>query len=128
MCILKLVKNTHGLSLLVKLLAEVCNFTKSNNSPWVFLTILKLYKWYQIVQSISNKVLALHLAYEKFRSSRSEVLCKKDGKFCKIHRKTTVPESLFNRTATLLKKKLWRKCFPVNVAKFLRTLFLPEHL
>ena len=28
------------------------------------------------------------------------------------------------RPATLLKKKLWRRCFPVNFAKFLRTLFL----
>ena len=26
--------------------------------------------------------------------------------------------------ATLLKKRLWRRCFPVNFAKFLRTLFL----
>ena len=29
-----------------------------------------------------------------------------------------VPES-----ATLLKKRLWRRCFPVNFAKFLRTTF-----
>ena len=36
----------------------------------------------------------------------------------KIHRKTPVPES-----ATLLKKRLWRRCFPVNFAKFLRTPF-----
>ena len=28
------------------------------------------------------------------------------------------------RTATLLKKKLWHRCFSVNFAKFLRTLFL----
>ena len=26
-------------------------------------------------------------------------------------------------TATLLKKRLWHRCFPVNFAKFLRTLF-----
>ena len=26
--------------------------------------------------------------------------------------------------ATLLKKRLWRRCFPVNFAKFLRTPFL----
>ena len=25
-------------------------------------------------------------------------------------------------TATLLKKRLWRRCFPVNFAKFVRTL------
>ena len=30
--------------------------------------------------------------------------------------------------ATLLKKRLWHRCFPVNFAKFLRILFLTEHL
>ena len=28
------------------------------------------------------------------------------------------------RPATLLKKRLWRRCFPVNFAKFLRAPFL----
>ena len=32
------------------------------------------------------------------------------------------------RPATLLKKRLWHSCFPVNFAKFLRTSFLTEHL
>ena len=32
------------------------------------------------------------------------------------------------RTATLLKKRLWHKCFPVNFAKFLRTPFFTGHL
>ena len=30
--------------------------------------------------------------------------------------------------ATLLKKRLWHRRFPVNFVKFLRTLFLTEHL
>ena len=30
------------------------------------------------------------------------------------------------RPATLLKKRLWHKCFPVNFAKFLRTPFFIE--
>ena len=30
--------------------------------------------------------------------------------------------------ATLLKKRLWRRCFPVNFAKFLRTPYFTEHL
>ena len=38
--------------LLVKL-QDSCNFTKSNNPPWVFFTFLKLYKWYQTAQSVS---------------------------------------------------------------------------
>ena len=29
--------------------------------------------------------------------------------------------------ATLLKKRIWHKCFPVNFAKFLRTRFVTEH-
>ena len=32
------------------------------------------------------------------------------------------------RLATLLKERLWHRCFPVNFAKLLRTLFLTEHL
>ena len=32
------------------------------------------------------------------------------------------------KPATLLKKRLWHRCFPVNFAKFLRTPFLIEHL
>ena len=33
-----------------------------------------------------------------------------------------------NKVATLLKKRLWHRFFPVNFAKFPRTLFLTEHL
>ena len=32
------------------------------------------------------------------------------------------------RPATLLKKRFWHWCFPVNFAKFLRTPFFTEHL
>ena len=50
-----------------------------------------------------------------------------------IHKKAPVPESFFNKVAglrptTLLKKRLWHRCFPVNFAKFLKILFLKEHL
>ena len=31
------------------------------------------------------------------------------------------------RCATLLKKRLWHRCFPLNFAKFLRATFLTEH-
>ena len=43
-------------------------------------------------------------------SSRPEVFCKKV--FLKFH------------TATLFKKRLWHRCFPVNFVKFLRNRFL----
>ena len=39
----------------------------------------------------------------------------------KLTRSRSVP-------ATLLKKRLWHRCFPVNFAKFLRTPFFTEHL
>ena len=32
------------------------------------------------------------------------------------------------RPATLLKKRLWYRCFPVNFAEFLRTPFLTEYI
>ena len=61
-----------------------------------------------------------------------EAFCKKmcSWKFHKIHRKTPVPETFFDkrdsglRPATLLKKRLWYRCFPMNFVKFLRTTFL----
>ena len=34
----------------------------------------------------------------------------------------------FTRPATLLKKRLWHRCFPVNFAKFLRTPLFTKHL
>ena len=33
-----------------------------------------------------------------------------------------------HRPVTLLKKRLWHRCLPLNFTKFLRTLFLAEHL
>ena len=40
-----------------------------------------------------------------------------------IHRKTPVFKSLFN----LIKKRLQERCFPVNIAKFLRKAFFLKH-
>ena len=48
-------------------------------------------------------------------------------KFRKINRKTPKPEPLFNKLAeacNFIKKRLWRRYFSVNIAKFLRTPFL----
>ena len=61
-----------------------------------------------------------------------EVFCTKrfSEKFHKIHKKSPVP-LFFNKVtglspATLWKKKLWHRCFPVNFVKFLRTPFLQK--
>ena len=60
---LKNVKNTHGgVLLLVKLQA------KSNTPSWVFFTFFKLYKWYQIAQRITVKIIKIN-----FRDSQQNV-------------------------------------------------------
>ena len=60
---------------------------------------------------------------EQYRSSHPEVFCKKV--FLVISQnsqeKTCVRVPFLIRPATLLKKKLWHRCFTVNFAKFLRT-------
>ena len=66
-----------------------------------------------------------------YRSSRLEVFCKKGvlRNFAKFTGKHLCQSLFFNkvaclRPATLLKMRLWHRCFLVNFAKFLRTSFL----
>ena len=63
------------------------------------------------------------------------MFCKKDvfRNFAKFTVKHLCQSVFFNnvtglRPETLLKKRLWHRCFPVNFAKFLKTSFLTEHL
>ena len=56
-----------------------------------------------------------------FRGNRAEVFCEK-GILRNFANFTGKLPCL--RPPTLLKKTLWHRCFPVNFAKFLRTLFL----
>ena len=67
-----------------------------------------------------------------FRRS-SHRKCSVKNVFLETSQNSQGPASLFNkfeglRLATLLKKRLWQKSFPVNFAKFLRTTFFTEHL
>ena len=69
------------------------------------------------------------------RSSRPEVFSKKGvlRNFAKFTGKHLCQSLFFNkvadlRSAALLKKRLWHRCFPVNFEKFLRTPFIIEHL
>ena len=53
--------------------------------------------------------------------------------FAKLTGKHLCKGLVFNKVeglspATLLKKRLWHRCFPVNFAKFLRTPFFTGHL
>ena len=72
---------------------------------------------------------------QKNRSSRLEAFCRKGvlRNFEKFTRKHLYQSLLFNkaadlRTVTLLKKRFWYRCFPVNFSKFLKTLSIAEHL
>ena len=72
---------------------------------------------------------------QKYGSSRLEVLCRKGvlRNFERFTGKHLCQSLLFNnvvglRTATLLKKRFWYRCFPVNFWKFLKTLFITEPL
>ena len=65
------------------------------------------------------------------RSSCPEVFCRKDvlRNFAKFTGKNLCQNLFFNKVAslspaTLLKKRLWHRCFPVNFAKLLKRLFL----
>ena len=72
--------------------------------------------------------------FRRCRSSRPELFCKKGvlKKFTKFTGKHLCQSLFFNkvaslRPATLLKKRLWHRCFLVNFVKFLRTTFFIEH-
>ena len=65
---------------------------------------------------------------KKYRNSCPDVFCKKDvlKNFPKFTGKQHLCQSFFfagPRAATLFKRKLWRRCFPVNFATFLRAPF-----
>ena len=70
----------------------------------------------------------------KHRSSCPEVFCKKVlwniAKFTGQHLCQSVFSNIVAglRTATLLKRRLWHRWFPVNFVKFPRTHFFIEHL
>ena len=70
-----------------------------------------------------------------YRSSRPELFCEKGAlrNFTKFTGKHLYQSLFFNKVAglrppTLLKKRLWQRCFPVRFVKFLRTRFFTEHL
>ena len=74
-------------------------------------------------------------SFKTLRSSRQEVFCEEGilRNFTTFTGKHLCQSLFLNkvaglRPATLLKKRLWHRCFPVNFVKFLRTPFLIEHL
>ena len=69
-------------------------------------------------------IVVLYYIFFNFRSSRTEVFCKKDAprNFAKFTGKHLC------QSLTLLKKTLWHRCFPVNFARFLKTPCFTEHI
>ena len=90
--------------------------------------------WICCDRSRNNRIIYLH---ERALSRSSHQRCSlKKGvlrNFAKLTGKFLCQSLFFNkvaglRPATLLKKRLRHKCFPVNFVKFLRTPFFVEHL
>ena len=91
------------------------------------------------IQNFISKILIQELNLATYwissRSSRPEVFCQKGvlQNFSKFTGKYLCQTLFFNkvtglRPATVLKKRLWHRCFPLNFEKILRTLFFVEHL
>ena len=75
---------------------------------------------------LSSKTFIIPYQKEQPVADALQIRCSKN--FSNIHRKASMLESLFNkvaglRPATLLKKRLQRRCCHVNIAKFLRRAF-----
>ena len=104
---------------------KACNIIKRETLEQAFsCELLDLFK---------NPFFTFFLLFD--RSSRPEVFFRKGvlRNFAKFTGKRLCQSLFFNkvaglRSATVFKKRLWHMCFPVNFAKFLRTLFFIEHL
>ena len=89
-------------------------------------------KWINKSVGTNNMI---NVYFNPSRSSRPEVFCKNGvlRNFTKLTGKHLRQSLFFNkvvglRPATLLKRRLWHRCFPVNFVKFRRTPFFIEHL
>ena len=82
--------------------------------------------YHHMSESILNLV---NLFLGKGRSCRPEMFCQKSVfEILQNAQKTRMSESPFLKSATLLYKRLWHRCLPLNFAKILRTPFSVEDL
>ena len=92
----------------------------------------KNFQYHRYSKTYFHSFIPLNLnSLTSFRSSHRRCSVKKGvlRNFAKFTGKHLCQSLFFNKVAglrpeTLLKKRLWHKCFPVNFAKFLRTPFL----
>ena len=85
-----------------------------------------LHNKFSMIMFYDKKILSLN-----FKSSRLQMFFKIGvlKNFCNIHMKAPVLDAPFNKVAGLelcnfIKKILQHRCFPANIAKFLRTPIL----
>ena len=121
-CLLRTLNN-------LRMFVQHCSFTKT----WFrFLFCFSIYfmnrlSWMKLRDEAEWRWGMNRWSWKMYRNSRSDVLQNRCfEKFHNIHRKTHVLESLFNITPGLkacnfIKGRLQHMCFPVNIAKFLRT-------
>ena len=95
---------------------------------------LVVWKWKIGLKWVTRKKEFIQQKNVIYRSSCTEVFCKKGvlRNLAKFTGKHLCQILFFNKVAglpaTLLKYRIWHKCFPVNFAKFLRTPFVTRHL
>ena len=70
------------------------------------------------LQSLTSFFIYVIIRSSRLEESRKKGVLRNFAKFIGKH--------LFQRPATLLKKRLWHRGFPVHFAKYLRTAFLTE--
>ena len=51
-----------------------CNFAESKTSSWVFFTFFKLYKWYQIAQSITRSTSKVYHGFQWWNRAKNHVV------------------------------------------------------
>ena len=110
-------KNTHERVLLLVVKLQACNFTKSNTPPWMFSRFVNC-------TNGTKSYKTSHISHR--RCSKKKAVLKNLAIFAE---KTPLFESLFDKVVDLqacdfIKKRLQHRCFPVNIATFLRTPIL----
>ena len=101
-------------------------------SDWLTTIFFNFWKnqKYQFIINLFTSLLQMKL----FKSSQQRCSVKKGflRNFAEFTGKHLCQSLFFTQVAaqpaTLLKKRLWHRCFPENFAKFLRTPFFKEHL
>ena len=106
------------------------------------LSLMTELKKYQTRKTSCSIYVILWIIYQILRGKFSISRSSRPGVFCKNYVLRNFEKFIgsylcqslfFNkvtglRSTTLLKKRLWHRCFSVNFVEFLRTLFLTEHL